>query len=106
MDGVDGVDGVEDVDGGDGGEDVDDMERLDGSRKSIQAGSTRQPGNVQESTGNTGRLATARKQTIYRAAADRRLMQATAAPAAASTATLFKPASSKIGRRSRAGGSH
>ena len=98
-DGVDSVDGVYFVD------DVDDMERLGDWRKSIQAGSTRQPVNVHERSGNTGRLATARKQTIYRAAADRRFMQTTAAPAAVSTATLFKPASSKIGRRSRAGGS-
>jgi hypothetical protein len=96
VDGVDAVDGVEDAD---------DRERMDGSRKSIQAGRTRQPGKVHASTGNTGRLATARKQTRYRAAADRRLMQTTAAPATASTATLFKPASSKIGKASRAGGS-
>jgi hypothetical protein len=93
------MDGVDCVD------DADDMGPLDGSRRSIQAGSTRQPGNVHESTGSTGRLATARKQTRYRAAADRRLMQNNAAPAAASTATLFNPASSKIGKKSRAGGS-
>jgi hypothetical protein len=83
-----------------------DIAALDGSRKAIQPGSTRQPGNAHESSGSAGRLATARKQTRCRAAADRRLMQTAATPAAASTAALFKPASSKIPKKSRAGGSH
>jgi hypothetical protein len=84
---------------------VDGVDWLDGSCTANQPGSTRQPGKVHESTGSAGRLATARKQTRWRAAADRRLMQTTAIPATASTATLFKPASVKIRKKSRAGGS-
>jgi hypothetical protein len=94
---LDGADVVDENGGVDG---------LGGSRKAVHAGSTRQAGKAQESTGSAGRQATARKQTIYLAAADRRFMQASAAPAKASTATLFSPASSKIGRKSRAGRAH